>query len=164
MTGQSPPTVASINHGSPQRGRDILGGNSRYESAIALRTIHERFSRAAGSSTRRLNNGGKRKYAKTIADNTAPTMLTIDPKREAKVISTATKTRGTNTRNCEWEKIFTATRAANRLRRAPAIGRPTATSLVRIDVTAIEHSGGSDALVCTVPILGLDMVTITDVR
>lgn len=77
----------------------FLGGNSRYESAIALRAIHERFSRAAASATRRLNNGGKRKYAKTIADSTAPTTLTLGPKREAKTTSTATKPRGTSTRD-----------------------------------------------------------------
>jgi hypothetical protein len=41
-----------------QRSGFFLGGNSRYENAIALRTIHKRFSRATGSSTCRLNTGG----------------------------------------------------------------------------------------------------------
>jgi hypothetical protein len=44
------------------------------------------------------------------------------------------------------------------------IGRLTATSLVRIDVTANGHCGGIGALVCTVRILGIDFVNITDVR
>jgi hypothetical protein len=145
----NPPTL------SHQRRGFFLGGNSRYESAIALRTIHERFSRATGSSTRRLNNGGKRRYAKTIADSTAPTTLTIDPKREAKATSTTTKPRGTSTRNCEWAKTLAATRAAARLRRAPVIGRPTTTSVVRIDVTSIGDRGDSEALIFTVRVFSL---------
>ena len=141
----------------------FLGGNSRYEIAIALRTIHERFSRADASATRRLNNGGKRKYAKTIADSTAPTTLTIGPKREAKTTSTATNPRGTSTRNCEWENTFAATRAAIRPKRVPVIDRPATTTLDRIDVAANGDCGDSGALVCTVRILGLDIVN-TDVR
>jgi hypothetical protein len=56
------------------------------------------------------------------------------------------------------------TRAAIKLRRAPVIGRPTATSLHWIEVTAKGHCGDSGDLVCTVRILGLDIVNITDVR
>jgi hypothetical protein len=44
------------------------------------------------------------------------------------------------------------------------IGRPTATSLHWIEVTAKGHCGDSGDLVCTVRILGLDIVNITDVR
>ena len=103
-----------------------------------------------------MNNGGKRRYAKTMADNTAPTTLTIDPKREAKATSTTTKPRGTNTRNCEWEKTFAVTRAAIRLRRAPVIGRPTTTSVVRIDVTSIGDRGDIEAIVFTVRVFSLE--------
>jgi hypothetical protein len=81
-------------------------------------------------------------------------MLTIDPKREARATSNTTKPRGTSTRNWEWKKTFAVTRAAVRLRRAPVIGRPTTTSLVRIDVTGNGYCGGSDALDGTVRILG----------
>ena len=164
LQGGASQTRGSRSSFCDQRSGFFLGGNSRYENAIALRTIHARLSRAGASDTRRLNNGGKRKYAKTIADSTAPTTLTIDPKREDKATSTTTKPRGTSARNCEWENTFATTRAVMRLKRAPVTGRPTATSLVWIDMAAIEHCGGSDAFVCTVPILSLDIVNIADIR
>jgi hypothetical protein len=40
------------------------------------------------------------------------------------------------------------------------IGRPTAPSLVRIDVTNSEHCGGINDFVCTARILRLDSVNV----